>query len=109
MAKKNANRRDQGSTRPKQLRKRLRKAETKLQEARTERDQAQARVEALAVIADEIRAQLSESEGSAAEAKTNVANDAGEGHATEATAQQAGPKKASPPEAPASAATTAQA
>ena len=40
--------------------KRLRKAEDQLQDAQTKRDRAQARVEALSIIADEIRAQLAE-------------------------------------------------
>ena len=42
----------------KQLRKRLRKAEDQLTDAQQKRDRAQARVEALAIIADEVRAQL---------------------------------------------------
>ncbi len=61
MAKKRATR-DAGSAKPKQLRKRLRKAKDQLQQAQTKRDRAQARVEALSIIADEIRAQLAEIE-----------------------------------------------
>jgi chromosome segregation ATPase len=62
MPKKRAARRDTGSAKPKELRKRLRKAEDQLQDAQTRRDRAQARVEALSIIADEIRAQLAEAE-----------------------------------------------
>ena len=47
---------------PKQLRKRLRKAEDQLADAQMKRDRAQARVEALSIIADEIRAQLAEAD-----------------------------------------------
>ena len=62
MGKKNAARRDIGASDPEQLRKRLRKAEGQLLDATAKRDRAQARVEALAIIADEIRAQLAETE-----------------------------------------------
>jgi hypothetical protein len=62
MPKKRASGKDAGSAKPKQLRKRLRKAEDQLQDAQTKRDRAQARVEALSIIADEIRAQLAELE-----------------------------------------------
>lgn len=62
MPKKRASGKDAGSAKPKQLRKRLRKAEDQLQHAQTKRDRAQARVEALSIIADEIRAQLAELE-----------------------------------------------
>ncbi len=69
MAKKRATRRDAGSAKPKQLRKRLRKAEDQLQDAQTKRDRAQARVDALSIIADEIRAQLAEIEQAGKDAK----------------------------------------
>lgn len=62
MPKKGSARRDADSTRPKGLRKRLRKAEDQLQDAQAKRDRAQARVEALSIIADEIRAQLAEAD-----------------------------------------------
>jgi hypothetical protein len=60
MAKKRDARRDASLAKPKQLRKRLRKAEDQLEDARAKRDRAQARLDALAIIADEIRAQLAE-------------------------------------------------
>jgi len=62
MAKKRTPTEDADASRPKQLRKRLRKAEDQLADAVTKRDRAQARVEALSIIADEIRAQLAEVE-----------------------------------------------
>jgi hypothetical protein len=62
MAKKKAARKDASAAKPKQLRKRLRKAEDQLQDAQAKRDRAQARFEALSIIADEIRAQLAELE-----------------------------------------------
>jgi hypothetical protein len=68
MAKKKAARADASTTKPKRLRKRLRGAEAELAKADAKRDKAQARVEALAIIADEIRAQLADSEKTAAEA-----------------------------------------
>ena len=68
MGKKKAAGGDASTTKPKQLRKRLRKTEAELAKAEAKRDKAQARVEALAIIADEIRAQLAESEKSEAEA-----------------------------------------
>ena len=49
----------------KQLRKRLRKAEDQLADAQQKRDRAQARVEALAIIADEVRAQLADADKAA--------------------------------------------
>jgi hypothetical protein len=60
MAKKKAAVRDTGATSSRQLRKRLRKAEVQLLDATAELVRAQARVEALAIIADEVRAQLAE-------------------------------------------------
>jgi hypothetical protein len=67
MARKRAAREDADSSRPRQLRKRLRKAEDQLADAVQKRDRAQARVEALSIIADEIRAQLAEAEKADAE------------------------------------------
>jgi hypothetical protein len=67
MARKRATREDADSSRPRQLRKRLRKAEDQLADAVQKRDRAQARVEALSIIADEIRAQLAEAEKADAE------------------------------------------
>lgn len=72
MPKKREARRDSGSAKPKQLRKRLRKAEDQLQDARTKRDRAQARVDALSIIADEIRAQLAEVEQAQAAGKATT-------------------------------------
>ena len=60
MAKKKAAGRDTGATSSRQLRKRLRKAEAQLLDATAELVRAQARVEALSIIADEVRAQLAE-------------------------------------------------
>jgi hypothetical protein len=53
-----------GPAKPKKLRKRLRKAEADLAKAQRERDEAVARVQALSIIADEVRAQLAEAESS---------------------------------------------
>jgi hypothetical protein len=64
MAKKRDAKRDERGAEPKQLRKRLGKAEDRLQDAMAKRDRAQAHAEALAIIADEIRAQLAELERS---------------------------------------------
>ena len=75
MAKKRGARRDASTAKPKQLRKRLRKAEDQLEDARAKRDRAQARLDALAIIADEIRAQLAEL-GEAEDGQT-TADDAG--------------------------------
>ncbi len=57
----------------KQLRKRLRKAENQLLDASAKRDRAQARVEALSIIADELRAQLAEAEKAATVAHAKAA------------------------------------
>jgi hypothetical protein len=62
MPRKRSVREDAEASRPRQLRKRLRKAEDQLADAVLKRDRAQARVEALAIIADEIRAQLVEAD-----------------------------------------------
>jgi hypothetical protein len=62
MARKRSAREETDSSRPRQLRKRLRKAEDQLADAVQKRDRAQARVEALGIIADEIRAQLADAE-----------------------------------------------
>jgi hypothetical protein len=65
MPRKRSVREDAEASPPRQLRKRLRKAEDQLADAVLKRDRAQARVEALNIIADEIRAQLSEADKSA--------------------------------------------
>jgi hypothetical protein len=65
MARKRSAREDADTSKPRQLRKRLRKAEDQLADAVQKRDRAQARVEALGIIADEIRAQLAETEQAA--------------------------------------------
>jgi chromosome condensin MukBEF ATPase and DNA-binding subunit MukB len=64
MARKRSAREEADSSKPRQLRKRLRKAEDQLADAVQKRDRAQARVEALNIIADEIRAQLADLEKS---------------------------------------------
>ncbi len=71
MAKKRTRPEDAEASRRKQLWKRLRKADDQLVDAVTRRDRAQARVEALNIIADEIRAQLAEA-SQAAEANPGV-------------------------------------
>jgi hypothetical protein len=68
MAKKKGKRRDAPSQKPKQLRDQLHKAEAGLHKAEAKRDKAQARVEALGIIADEIRAQLADIEKADAKA-----------------------------------------
>ena len=73
MAKKKVAPGDASNTKPKQLRKRLRKTEAELAKAEAKRDDAQARVEALVIIADEIRAQMAESEKAATEAEAAAA------------------------------------
>jgi hypothetical protein len=77
MARRRAHEADADASKPKQLRKRLRKAEDQLADAQVKRDRAQARVEALGIIADEIRAQLAALEKAAA--ATSPANDAAAG------------------------------
>jgi hypothetical protein len=64
MPRKRSAREETDSSKPRQLRKRLRKAEDQLADAVQKRDRAQARVEALNIIADEIRAQLADLEKS---------------------------------------------
>jgi hypothetical protein len=64
MPRKRSVREDAEASRPRQLRKRLRKADDQLADALQKRDRAQARVEALGIIADEIRAQLVEADKS---------------------------------------------
>src|SRR6185503_15435991 len=66
MPRRRAAKADAGPSKPKQLRKRLRKAEDQLADAQAKRDGAQARLEALSIIADEIRAQLAALEKAAA-------------------------------------------
>lgn len=68
MAKKKGKRRDAPAQKPKQLRDQLHKAEAGLHKAEAKRDKAQARVEALGIIADEIRAQLADIEKADAKA-----------------------------------------
>ena len=65
MARKRSAQADAETSKPKQLRKRLRKAEDQLADAVSKRDRAQARVEALSIIADEIRAQLADADKAA--------------------------------------------
>lgn len=65
MPRKRSARDEADTSKPKQLRKRLRKAEDQLADAVVKRDRAQARVEALSIIADEIRSQLAEAEAAA--------------------------------------------
>lgn len=55
---------------PKHLRKTLRRTEAKLAKASAKRDRAQARVDAMSIIVDEIRATIAESERNEAVAKT---------------------------------------
>ena len=62
MAKKKGRSKERPAPKPKSLHKQLRKAEAALQKAAAKRDRAQARVDALSIIADEIRAQLAEVE-----------------------------------------------
>ena len=75
MGKKKAAGRDARVSTSKQLRKRLRKAEDQLLDASAKRDQAQARVEALSIIADELRTQLAEAEKAARSAQAKAADD----------------------------------
>lgn len=70
MAKKKGRAGDKPAGKPKSMRKQLRKAEADLAKATAKRDKAQARVEALSIIADEIRAQLADVDKAAAKAKT---------------------------------------
>ncbi len=76
MARKRSAREDADTSKPRQLRKRLRKAEDQLADAVQKRDRAQARVEALGIIADEIRAQLAETEQVAADAEQGTTSGA---------------------------------
>jgi hypothetical protein len=98
MAKKQVARGDASSTDPKRLRQRLRKAEAKLAKSEAKRDKAQARVEAFAIIADEIRAQLAESEKASAEAEVAAAKrtdtDTDTRHPTATTSRRAASKRA---------------
>ncbi len=68
MAKKKGKQRESSGPGPKRLRKQFRKAEARLGKAVAKRDKAQARVEALGIIADEIRAQLADIDKAAAKA-----------------------------------------
>jgi len=93
MAKKRGARREASPAKPKQLRKRLRKAEDQLEDARAKRDRAQARLDALAIIADEIRAQLAE----LGEAEDGQATADDAGATAEATAAEPTSKTGSEP------------
>jgi hypothetical protein len=62
MAKKKGRSKGKPAQKPKSLQKQLGKAEDTLDKAVAKRDRAQARVDALSIIADEIRAQLAEVE-----------------------------------------------
>ncbi len=75
MASTRAVRRDARISTSKQLRKRLHKSEDQLLDASAKRDRAQARVEALSIIADELRAQLAEAEKAATVAHAKAAGD----------------------------------
>ena len=99
MAKKRDARRDSGTAKPKQLRKRLRKAEDQLQHAVTKRDRAQARVDALSIIADEIRAQLAEVEPAEGGAKAKPAKARSKSKASQADAVPAESDEAKPTKA----------
>jgi hypothetical protein len=60
MAKKKSRGKDKPTPKPKSLRRQLRKAEAVLAKATAKRDKAQARVDAMSIIADELRAQLAD-------------------------------------------------
>ncbi len=92
MAKKRGARRDASPAKPKQLRKRLRKAEDQLEDARAKRDRAQARLDALAIIADEIRAQLAEL-GEAEDGPADAAEPSAEATAAEPASETGVEKK----------------
>jgi len=77
MSTRKAVRGDIGASKAKQLPKRLRKAEDQLLDATAKRDRAQARVEALSIIAGEIRAQLAETEKAATATHARAAGDHG--------------------------------
>ena len=62
MAKKKGRSKDKPAQKPKSLQKQLRQAEAALHKAMAKRDRAQARVDAHAIIADEIRARLAEAQ-----------------------------------------------
>ena len=64
MGTKKARAKDKPAPKPRSLRKQLRRAEADLGKATAKRDRAQARVDAMSIIADEIRAQLAEAEKS---------------------------------------------
>lgn len=96
MAKKRGARRDASPAKPKQLRKRLRKAEDQLEDARAKRDRAQARLDALAIIADEIRAQLAElgeAEDGPADGPADAAEESAEATAAEPASEVGAQKK----------------
>ena len=92
MAKRKGARKGGHISRPKQLRKRLRKAEAQLVEAAADRNKSQARVEALAIIADEIRAQLAEAERATAGAEAASSRATAAGRTTPNTKPPTAPK-----------------
>jgi hypothetical protein len=85
MAKKRRRSRAASVQEPKQLRKQLHKAEAGLHKAEAKRDRAQARVDAFGIIADEIRAQLSDLEKASAKATAAPGNGAEQPAKDEAT------------------------
>jgi hypothetical protein len=99
MTKRKAARGSASATRPKRLRKRLRKAEAKRAKAEAKRARAQARVEALTIIADEIRAQLAESETAAADAEADAGKLTDTSHATASTPKRTTGKSPTPSKA----------
>ncbi len=101
MAKKRGARRDASPAKPKQLRKRLRKAEDQLEHARAKRDRAQARLDALAIIADEIRAQLAEL-GEADDGPADAGKQPAKATAVEQASEAGAEKKPAKPKARAS-------
>ena len=101
MAKDRGARRDGGAATLKQTRRKLRKAESRLAAAQQKRDRAQARVEALAIIADEIRATMAEVDRAETASRTSKAEEP-------ATPQQT-PEAPAAPKRPRSSAGTRQA
>lgn len=97
MAKKERAPKRAGAAKPKKLHKKLRKAEANLATAKGKRDRAQARVEALSIIADEIRAQLAETE------KAKSAAEAAAKPATASAAKPGARPKSTPARKPAAA------
>ena len=105
MARRRSPQPDADAGKPKQLRKRLRKAEDQLADAQVKRDRAQARVEALSIITDEIRAQLADAD-KAAQQEAHQAQPAAAGART-AKAKPAATKARAKPAGPTAKATAA--